>query len=98
MAAQIRVAALLFFRNSDAQLLFSKSKSLGAQTLIWFRFWGQRVLIGQVYPRWGATLNPDFRSKCLHSLLGEARLLDALELENDHNSWAFISFMIIYLD
>ena len=24
--------------------------------------------------------------KCLHSLLGEARLLEASELENDHNS------------
>ena len=60
-----------------------KSKSLDAETLISFRFWGQRA---------------DFQSKCLHLLLGEGRLLDASELENDHNSWAFISFMIIYLD
>ena len=51
-----------------------------------------------VDPCWGAAPNPGFQSKCLHSLLGEARLLDALEFKNDHNSWAFISFMIIYLD
>ena len=37
MTTQIRVAALLFFRNSDAELLFSKSKSLDAKMLISFR-------------------------------------------------------------
>ena len=40
MTAHIRVAALLFFRNEDAELLFSKSKSLDAETLISFRFRG----------------------------------------------------------
>ena len=34
MMTRIRVAALLFFRNGDAELLFLKSKSLDAKTLI----------------------------------------------------------------
>ena len=41
MTARIRVAALLFFRNGDVELLFSKTISLDAETLISFRFRGR---------------------------------------------------------
>ena len=92
MTENIRVAALLFFRNGDTKLLFSKSKSL--ETLISFLFRGYDM-IEQIDPRWGIAPNPNFQLKCLHSLLGEARLLDASKLENDHNSWSLLRLFIL---
>ena len=57
MMAYIRVAALLFFRNGDTKLLFSKSKSVETLISFWFR---GHDLTEQVNPRWGAAPNPNF--------------------------------------